>query len=138
MKPLIVALTVLSAALVPAGEAQAQQQFVVVVNAANPTSELSRSDVSNAFLKKTSGLVAVDLDKGSAVRDAFSRSVHGRPVAAILAHWQQQIFSGRSVPPAERSSDADVLTFVRDNANAIGYVAMGTTVGPGVKAVQVK
>lgn len=112
MKRLNVALIVLSAALVSANEAHAQQQFVVVVNAANPTSELSRSDVSNAFLKKTSGLIAVDLDKGSAVRDAFSRSVHGRPAAAILAHWQQQIFSGRSVPPTERSSDADVLTLL--------------------------
>jgi ABC-type phosphate transport system substrate-binding protein len=114
------------------------QDFVVVTNAANPVSELSRNEVSNIFLKKTTRLVAVDLDKGSIVRDAFSKAIHGRPASAILSYWQQQIFSGKDVPPAERSSDADVLAFVRGNPNAIGYVSAGTSLGPGVKVVSVK
>jgi ABC-type phosphate transport system substrate-binding protein len=120
-----------------AGQANAQD-FVVVVNAANPASEMSKGDVSNAFMKRGSSLVAVDLDKASPVRDAFSRAVLGRPASAILSHWQQQIFSGNDVPPAERPSDAEVLAFVRGNPSAIGYVSAGASLGSGVKAVTVR
>lgn len=136
MKSIVVVLA--AAALFVAAPAAQGQEFVVVVNASNPVSELSRSEVSNTFLKKASRLVAVDLDRSSAVREAFSRSIHGRSASAVLAFWQQQIFAGRNVPPAERSTDADVLSFVRNNTDAIGYVAAGTALGNGVKAVQLK
>jgi ABC-type phosphate transport system substrate-binding protein len=131
------------ALLFGAGSAAAQD-FVLVVNAANPVSELSKSEVSNIFFKKQgrwpggNAVVAVDLDKGSPVRDAFSRTVHGRPASAVLSYWQQQIFSGKDVPPAERGSDADVLAFVRGNPNAVGYVSAGAALGSGVKGVQIK
>jgi ABC-type phosphate transport system substrate-binding protein len=136
MKRIVMALVAV-ALMSASGRAEAQG-FIVVVNAANPASELSKGDVSNAFMKKGSQLVAVDLDKASAVRDAFSKAIHGRPAAAVLSHWQQQIFAGRDVPPPERASDAEVLAFVRGNPNGIGYVAAGTSLGEGVKAVAVK
>lgn len=125
------------AALCAAAPPAQAQEFVVVINAANPASELPAREVSNAFLKKATRLVAVDLDHHSAQRESFSRAVHGRSVAAIIAYWQQQIFAGRSVPPPQRSTDADVLEFVRANPDAIGYVAAGTPLGTGVKAVRV-
>jgi ABC-type phosphate transport system substrate-binding protein len=123
--------------LVGADRATAQE-FKVVVNAANPVAELSKREVADAFLKRGGKLVPVDLAATSPVRDAFSKAVHGRPAAAIVSHWQQQIFSGRDVPPAERGSDADVLAFVRANPDAIGYVASSTSLGDGVKAVTVR
>lgn len=138
MKQLILfALVAHAAVFVAAPEAHAQE-FVVIVNASNPVSELSRSDVSRAFLKRAGRLIAVDLDVRSAVRETFSRSVHGRSASAILAYWQQQIFAGKDVPPAERNSDADVLAFVRDNPKGIGYVAAGTPLSSGVKAIQLR
>ena len=120
----------------PAARAEAQG-YVVVVNAAGPAS-LSKSDVSNAFLKKGGALVAVDQAKSAKVRDAFSKDVLGRPASAVATYWQQQIFAGKDVPPAEKGSDADVLAFVRGNPKAIGYVVAGTDLGAGVKAVTVQ
>ncbi|MDF1503757.1 hypothetical protein [Roseisolibacter sp. H3M3-2] len=124
------------ALLAPAGRARAQG-YVVVVNAAGPAA-LSKAEVSNIFLKKSAKLAPVDLDKSSKVRDAFSKGVHGRPTAAVGTYWQQQIFAGKDVPPPEKSSDADVLAFVKGNPNAIGYVAAGTDLGAGVKTVTVQ
>lgn len=124
------------ALLAPARSASAQA-YVVVTNAAGPAS-MSREDVARVFLKKNSKLVAVDQDKDSHVRAAFSKSVLGRPLTAVLIYWQQQIFSGQDSPPAEKSSDADVLAFVRGNPRAIGYVSASTDLGAGVHAVSVQ
>jgi ABC-type phosphate transport system substrate-binding protein len=117
----------------PATRAHAQG-YVVVVNAAGP-STLAKDEVSKAFLKKGGALVAVDQSKGAKVRDAFSKDVLGRPATAVATHWQQQIFAGKDVPPPEKGSDADVLAFVKGNPKAIGYVSAGTELGAGVKAV---
>jgi len=114
----------------------AAQGFVVIVNAAGDAS-LSKDDISKAFLKKGSSLVAVDQSKGAAVRDAFSKAVLGRPASAVATYWQQQIFAGKDVPPSEKGSDADVIAFVKSNPKAIGYVSAGADVS-GVKAVTVQ
>ena len=125
-----------AALALPAARAAAQG-FVVVVNAAG-TPDLSKDDVSKAFLKKGSPLVAVDQGKSAGVRDAFSKAVLGRPATAVATYWQQQIFAGKDVPPTEKGSDADVLAFVRANPKAIGYVSSSADLGAGVKAVALK
>ena len=117
--------------------------FLLVVNEQNVTATMPRALVSRYFLKKVSrwdsGAVAlpVDLPADSPVRDAFSRRVLSKSVSSIKAYWQQQIFSGRGVPPTERPSDEEVLSFVRGNPAAIGYVSSAAPVGPGVRVVQV-
>ena len=119
------------------------QGYVVVVRADNPVTSLSRAKVSDLFLKRTNrwddGTVAVpvDLDAGDRAREAFTRQVHGKPVTAVQAFWQQQIFSGKQAPPVERGTDEEVLEFVRSRPGAIGYVSAGTALGAGVKIVPV-
>ena len=103
--------------------------FKVLVNPANTVSTLPAQGLADVFLKKTSQwpggerVQPVDLPHGSATRDAFSHSVLGRSASAVAAYWQQQIFSGRSVPPLEVESDAEVVKYVREHAGAVGYVS---------------
>lgn len=111
------------------------QGFVVIVNAADQTTSLPKAEISNIFLKKSTKLTAVDLSKNSPTREAFTKAVHGRPSAAIQSYWQQQIFSGKDVPPAEKGSDADVIAFVKGNPGSIGYVSDKAELGGGVKIV---
>jgi ABC-type phosphate transport system substrate-binding protein len=125
-----------------AGRASAQG-YVVVVNAANPVASLSKDKANNIFLKRVvkwddgKPVVAINQDKSSKARDAFTRAVHGKAVTAVDSYWQQQIFAGKDAPPAERGSDADVLAFVRATPGAIGYVGAGTALGGDVKAVPI-
>lgn len=135
--PMWMAALVLGIALIAPTRRASAQAYVVVTNAAGPAA-LSHDDVSRIFLKKTTKLVPVDQDKDSKVRAAFSKTMLGRPLAAVLSYWQQQIFSGQESPPVEKQSDADVLAFVRSNPRAIGYVAAGTDLGAGVQAVTVQ
>ena len=117
--------------------------YKVIVNPANPTSLLAKKDLSAYFLKKKpkwddgTPVVAVDQSDKSGARESFTTAVHGKPVAAIKSYWQQQIFSGRDVPPVEKATDAEVIAFVRSNRDAIGYVADDVPLA-GVKVVNVQ
>ncbi|QJR37205.1 phosphate ABC transporter substrate-binding protein [Gemmatimonas groenlandica] len=139
LRTLVVALV----ATVASTSSLAAQDFKVIVNSANPTSELSIDATSKLFLKQSakfaSGTAAqpVDLAKASAVRAAFSKAVLGRPSSAVETYWQQQIFSGKDVPPPAKASDDDVIAFVKANPGAIGYVSAGASTA-GVKVIDVK
>ena len=117
--------------------------FQVVVNASNPVSSLNTRDLSRIFRKEVtrwsdgSPAAPVDQRSDSPARAAFSVDVHGRTPAIIAEFWRQQIFSGRSVPPVEKSSDAEVLEYVRANPGAVGYVSSSTPLVAGVKTVTV-
>lgn len=136
---LLATATVLIAAAAPL---QAQE-FKVIVNSANSTSELTADVATKVFLKQSlkfpNGTVAqpVDLGKAAPARVAFTRAVLGRAVGAVESYWQQQIFSGKDVPPPAKASDDDVIAFVKANPGAIGYVSGGAPLA-GVKVVTVR
>ena len=114
------------------------------MHASNPIGSITREEASKLFLRKatkwTSGaeVVPVDQPEGSDTRAAFTKAVLKKSVSAVKVYWQQQIFSGRGVPPSEKPTDADVVAFVRANPNAIGYVSSSTPVSGPVKIVSVR
>lgn len=118
------------------------QSFQVIVNEASAVSSISKDDLSNIFLKKQSkwndgsAVTPVDLNARSAVREAFSQEVHGRGVGAIRSYWQQAAFSGAGTAPLERSSDADVIAFVKSTPGAVGYISADTDAA-GVKVLSI-
>jgi ABC-type phosphate transport system substrate-binding protein len=124
--------------------AQGTPGYQVVVNAENPVTEISRTEVSRWFLKQSKrwpdGKVVVPLDQSSRseVRAVFSLGIHRQSIQAIEAFWQKQIFSGGVVPPFVKVGDAEVMSYVASNTSAIGYVSGDTTLIPGVKAVKIK
>jgi ABC-type phosphate transport system substrate-binding protein len=126
-----------------AGPAGAQDGFRVIVNPTNPVAALSEPQLSRLFLKKTlawpSGLavVAVDQERTSDVRRAFSQKIHDKDSDAVVSHWQTMVFSGRDTPPPIKATDAAVVEFVRANPGAIGYVSEAAELG-GVKLVAVR
>jgi hypothetical protein len=132
--------TVMSCALAPRG-VSAQTSFVVVVNVTNPASNIGRSELAALFTKKeqswSDGTPAfpVDLPADDPTREAFTAAIHGKSSKAIRAYWQQQIFSGRQVPPPERDSDEQVLAYVRTTVGAVGYVRPTARLGPNVKVL---
>jgi hypothetical protein len=128
-------LAFLLSALVPPGPVAATEGFKVIVHSSNPATSLSRDEVMRYFLKRSGAwpqgteVEAVDLLKESEVREAFSRDVLRKSVAAVTAYWQQQIFSGRAVPPPEKRASADVVAFVEGHVGGIGYVAASADPG---------
>jgi len=120
----------------------AAQNFRIVVYESNPTASLTKAEASDLFLKKTvkwkngAEVQPVDQKASSAVRAEFTQAVHGKSMAAVQSYWQQQIFSGRGVPPQEAAGDRAVLEWVQNNVGGIGYVSADAPVsGFNVKTV---
>jgi ABC-type phosphate transport system substrate-binding protein len=134
---------VASMGAVPAARSQGTLGILVVVNAANPAPALRRDQASGMFLGKVQrwpngqDVLPVDQIDRSPARAAFARQVLGKSPDAVKFYWQELIFSGRATPPPERVSDIEVLTYVRSNAGAIGYVLPDTDLGGGVKTIPV-
>jgi ABC-type phosphate transport system substrate-binding protein len=120
----------------------AQTTYKIVANPSAPDDAITRADASRIFMKKTtrwsdgSKVVVVDLFPGFPVRESFTSEVIEKSVSAVQAYWQQQIFSGRGVPPEEMGSDAEVLAFVRSRPGAIGYVSIDAA-ADGVKVISI-
>ena len=132
-----------AAALLLTAAPAAAQDFKVIVNASNSTTELPAATLSRIYLKEAAAFpngvsaAPVDQSKASPVRAAFSKRIVGRPVSAVETYWQQQIFSGKEVPPPNKATDDEVVAFVKATPGGVGYVSAGANVA-GVKVVEVK
>ena len=130
-------------ALISSAGTAAAADFQIIVNTANPVQAVTKEQVARSFMRKIkkwdngSSVVPVDQTANLPVRDAFSKAIHGRATRAIVAAWQQEIFAGREIPPAEKSGDAAVIAFVKANPGAIGYVASFSPT-EGVRVVDVR
>ena len=116
--------------------------FAVIVNASNPVTSLSRSELANIFLKQEAAwpdgqvILPVDQAENAPVRAEFSRVILKRPVAAVKSYWQKQIFSGSAVPPVEKASSDDVATYVSTFRGAVGYVGVVMALSSGKAVVR--
>ena len=115
----------------------------MIVHPSVTGASIRRADLGAVFLKKASrwsggGGLAVPVDQSgtSPVRIAFSEGVLRQPVEQVVQYWQKQMFSAaRLSPPPVKATDAEVIAFVAKNAGAVGYVAAGTTLPPGVRTI---
>jgi ABC-type phosphate transport system substrate-binding protein len=127
-----------------AGAASGQESnYKVIVNAANPIGTVSRTLLKSIFLKQVEqwpngqAAQAVDQAEGVSIRGDFSAEVLGRNVPAVKSYWQRQIFSGAAVPPVEKQSDGEVISFVRINTGGVGYVSASTPLPATIKVLRV-
>lgn len=104
--------------------------YKVIVNLANPAVSMRRDELVKMYLKKTTSwpnghrVIPLDLVESSPVRKRFSEEVLEKSIAATKAYWQHQVFSGRDVPPLEKSTGAEVVEYVRSHPDALGYVPL--------------
>jgi ABC-type phosphate transport system substrate-binding protein len=108
--------------------AMASADVVAVVSAKSGISTLSRAQLADIFLGKTSrfpnGSQAMPIDQaeGSPARDEFYLKFAGKSPAQVKAHWSKIIFTGRGQPPHEVSSDIEVTKRIAADPSVIGYV----------------
>jgi len=142
VKRITILLSMLIITLAGARAANAQD-FMVIVNEANPSPGISSSELARVFQKQAtrwSNVLTtepVDLAEGTVLRDRFTRQVFARTTAQIKAWWQSQMFAGRFLPQAEVATENQVVEFVQRNGGAIGYVSLGTRLPEGVKRLPV-
>ena len=135
--------TALAFAFVVVATGAGAQEVKIVANPGVAVTDISSADLTKIFLKQSrkfkdgSNAVAVDQAKASPARADFSQKLLGMTVRALDAYWLTQIFSGKDTPPAAKSSDDEVIAFVKATPGGIGYVS-ANAVTAGVKVIVIK
>jgi ABC-type phosphate transport system substrate-binding protein len=111
-----------------------EERFKIIVHPDNPSDTVSRDFLRDAYLKKATEwhgetLRPIDLSSKHAVRDHFIKEVIRKSASQLRTYWNQQVFSGKGVPPPEVASVADVVAYVVSHPGAVGYVPADAAVG---------
>ncbi|MDD4880546.1 MAG: hypothetical protein PHX10_03125 [Gallionellaceae bacterium] len=108
--------------------ARAEADLVVVVNARNGIERLTLDSVINIFMGRyrqlPSGIPAqpVDQPDGRPEKARFYRLLVNKDLAEINAYWARLIFSGRTSPPYQAKSTAEILDRLARQPGAIAYI----------------
>jgi ABC-type phosphate transport system substrate-binding protein len=111
--------------------ATAWADVVVVVDASAGIDQLTRDQVINIYLGRhrqlPTGIAAVPVDQPATenLRAEFYRKLVDKEVAEINAYWARLYFSGKTTPPVQAASVADVLKHVLGKPGGIGYMDRG-------------
>lgn len=106
----------------------ASAEPVVVVNVASMVHQLSQDDVVNIFLGRYRSLpgggtaLPIDQPESSPLRAEFYRKLVNKNLNEINAYWSRLVFSGKTSPPQQASSAAEVVLFMARNPDGIAYV----------------
>lgn len=123
---------VVSVALIVLGLASASiagdAGFKVIVHPDNPVTSVDREFLRDAYLKKATDwnhgatIRPVDLSTKFPARDRFTQDVLKKTPTQLKHYWNQQVFSGKNVPPPEANSTAEMIAYVLGNPGAVGYL----------------
>ncbi|WP_206486069.1 hypothetical protein [Thalassotalea sp. G2M2-11] len=106
----------------------AKEAIVVVVNSANPIEQMTRSEVIDLFMGKYVAFpdgekaVPVDLDGEQPIKQQFYHQLVGRSLASINAYWSRLRFTGRVKPSIQKNTEQQVVQYITNNNDAIGYI----------------
>ncbi len=106
----------------------AHAQIAVVVGAKSPVTGINKEQTAALFLGKSSQLPGagapflVDQSEASDLRKNFYNKVTDKTPAQVKAIWARLVFSGKSSPPKEAPTSADVKKLLASNPDALGYI----------------
>jgi ABC-type phosphate transport system substrate-binding protein len=117
--------------------------YKIIVHPDNPVTTVDHDFLRDAYLKKATEwnrgetIRPVDLAPKFPVRDEFTQGVLRKTPSQLKNYWNQQIFSGKGVPPPEADSPRAVIAYVLANPGAVGYIPASIDPG-GAKVIAVK
>ncbi len=121
-------LTLLLGGLCLAWPAAARSDVVVIVHRDNPVRTMTSRQVSDLYLGRARSFSSGDLAAiyeqpgDSPLRETFFHLLNGIDLKQLNAYWARLRFSGEVLPPVSLPDSRSVLTTVRRDRSAIGYV----------------
>jgi len=95
---------------------------VVVVNPKAAESALTKEQVAQFFLGRSTAMVPIDQPDNAPLRAEFYKKVADKDTAQIKALWSKLVFTGKATMPKEVGDSAAVKAAVAANPKAIGYI----------------
>jgi hypothetical protein len=102
------------------GAAARAEDLVVIGNPA--AAPLTKEQIADIFLARSSARTPVDQPVDSTVYLEFYKKATGRDSAQIKAIWARILFTGRGVPPKQFADSAAVKKAVAADPKVVGYI----------------
>jgi len=97
-------------------------EVVIVVNPKAAESALTKDQVAQFFLGKSTSMTPIDQPDNAPVRAEFYKKVADKDAAQAKALWSKLVFTGKATMPKEVADHAAVKAAVAANPKAIGYI----------------
>jgi ABC-type phosphate transport system substrate-binding protein len=97
-------------------------EVVVVVNPKAAEASMTKDQVSQFFLGKSSAMSPVDQPESAPVRAEFYKKVTDKDASQVKALWSKLVFTGKATMPKEVPDSAAVKKLVASDPKAIGYI----------------
>lgn len=120
-------------ALVVACTTQAQANFYIVVQTANPQPALTQKQAVDLFMGRNRAFAngdvvqVFDLPRDNPRHAAFYQALTGMSPAQVNSYWSRLMFSGQSLPPKDLADEAAMIEMVRRNPHAMGWLSKEPT-----------
>lgn len=92
---------------------------VVMGTSARP---LSKDQLADIYLGRSTMLKPLDLPTSNELRDAFYKKATDRDAAQVKAVWSRLIFTGQGQPPREVADATAVKKAVAADPKMVGYI----------------
>jgi len=125
---------VVAAVLSIAIAAPALAEVVVVVNPKAAEASMTKDQVAQFFLGKSSAMTPVDQPDSAPIRAEFYKKVTDKDASQVKALWSKLVFTGKATMPKEAGDSAAVKKAVAADPKAIGYIDKGA-VDASVKVI---
>lgn len=109
-------------------------EVVVVVNPKAADSTMTKDQVAQFFLGKSSSMTPVDQPDSAPIRAEFYKKVTDKDASQVKSLWSKLVFTGKATMPKEVGDSAAVKKAVAADPKAIGYIDKGAVDG-SVKVV---
>lgn len=116
----------------------AAQDIILVANLSeNVDITLNRQEVKSLFMggARNYDLEVVALPPEHPVRVVFNTKVIGLTESRIQSYWAQMRFSGRKKPPLKVRNETEMLEYLQNTPNAVGYISANTLVPDSLKII---
>jgi ABC-type phosphate transport system substrate-binding protein len=100
----------------------AMAEVVVVVNPKAAESSMSKDQVAQFFLGKSSSMTPVDQPESAAIRAEFYKKVTDKDASQVKSLWSKLVFTGKATMPKEAGDSAAVKKAVAADPKGIGYI----------------
>ena len=100
----------------------AMADVVVVVNPKAAESSMTKDQVAQFFLGKSTAMSPVDQPESAPIRAEFYKKVADKDASQVKALWSKLVFTGKATMPKEAADSAAVKKMVAADPKAIGYI----------------
>lgn len=116
--------------------------YVVIVNSASPLGDISSADLKRVYTGKIvdiggTQVTIANLSLDNPAAESFLMEITGKSSSDYKSHWMALQIRGGSTAPLVKKTPEEMVAFVKESVNNIGYVPKDAPV-EGVKVVTVK